>query len=148
MLLKEDMCENGLESLTKDWVIFESKSPKDLKKKMDREMSFRESSKSPMKFSSSSPSSTLLKVRDYLDDDVKSAAPAKPNSRARQEMGISSEVTNTIQIAAIGDSETCIPGKPDLTSDTEIPRPVAIKPSNLTGQFTSIIFTRSIDSLL
>ncbi|CAG9536849.1 unnamed protein product [Cercopithifilaria johnstoni] len=124
LLLKEDMCENGLESLTNNWVIFESKSPKVFKKKVDREMSSRESSKSPAKFSSSSTSSTLLKVRDYLDDDVKPSTPPKLNSKA--------EVTNAIQLAATRDNKASIPGRSGLTTDAEILRPVPIKPPNLT----------------
>uniref|UniRef100_A0A0R3RTX7 Helicase domino n=1 Tax=Elaeophora elaphi TaxID=1147741 RepID=A0A0R3RTX7_9BILA len=126
VLLKEDMCENGLGSLTNNWVIFESKSPKVFKKKVDREMGSRESSKSPEKLLSSSTSSTLLKVRDYLDDDVKSAT---PNSRAGQMMCDPSGVTNTMQLAATEDNGESVP---DLTTDADIPRPVAIRPHYLT----------------
>ncbi|KAL3994659.1 hypothetical protein ACH3XW_22615 [Acanthocheilonema viteae] len=130
VLLKEDMCENGLESLTNNWVIFESKSPKVFKKKVDR--SSRESSNSPAKFSFSSTSSTLLKVRDYLDDDVKCATPAIRNSKAKQVTCDPSEVTNTTQLAATKDNRTSMPSRSGLTIGAEIPRPVAIKPSNLT----------------
>ncbi|KAK6104137.1 hypothetical protein QQG55_15145 [Brugia pahangi] len=131
VLLKEEICDNGLESLTNSWVIFESKSPKVFKKKLDRETSSREPSKSPEKFSSSN-TSTLLKVRDYLDDDVKSATAAILNSRARQMMCDPTKVTNTMQLASTKDSRTTMAGRSGLTSKAEIPRPVAIKPSNLT----------------
>ncbi|VDK67399.1 unnamed protein product [Litomosoides sigmodontis] len=133
ILLKEDMCENGLESLTCKWVIFESKSPKVFKKKADRDSC--ESSKSTSKFPLSNTSSTLLKVRDYLDDDVKSAASVTSNSGAGQMMRdspeeVTSEATNGAQLAATrGES---VRGRSRLTNDdAEIPRPVAIKPSSL-----------------
>lgn len=134
------MCENGLESLTCNWVIFESKSPKVLKKKAYRDS--RESSKSTSKFPFSSTSSTLLKVRDYLDDDVKSATPATPNFKAGQMMRDSpeatSEVTKTAHLAATRDNSESMRGGSDLTNDSnaEIPRPVAIKPSNLAGIYS------------
>ncbi|VDK61226.1 unnamed protein product [Onchocerca ochengi] len=139
VLLKQEMHNNGLESLTNNWVIFESKSPKVFKKKLDREvnsrereMSSREPSESSERFSSSNTSPILLKVRDYLDDDVKSTAAATPNSRAKQVAYNLSEVTNTVEIAATKDSEASISERSGLTTETEIPRPVAIKLSNLT----------------
>uniref|UniRef100_A0A1I8EZT9 Uncharacterized protein n=2 Tax=Wuchereria bancrofti TaxID=6293 RepID=A0A1I8EZT9_WUCBA len=131
VLLKEEICDNGLESLTSNWVIFESKSPEIFKKKLNRETSSRESSKSPEKFSSSN-TSTLLKVRDYLDDDVKSATAATPNSRAGQMTCDPTKVTNTMQLAATKDNRATMGGRSGLTSKAEIPRPLAIKPSNLT----------------
>ncbi|EFO22597.2 hypothetical protein LOAG_05888 [Loa loa] len=132
VLLKEELCDNGLESLTNNWIIFESKSPKAFKKKLDKEMSSREPSKSPEKFSSSNTSSTLLKVRDYLDDDVKSATTTTSNSRTGQVKYDPSEVTNMMQLAATRDNGASMSGRSGLTARAEIPRPVAIKPSNLT----------------
>lgn len=77
-------------------------------------------------------------MRDYLDDDVKSATTATPNSRAGQVTCDPSEVMNTMQLAAARDSGASMPDRSGLTTEAEIPRPVAIKPSNLTGQFYQI----------
>ncbi|VDO54931.1 unnamed protein product [Onchocerca flexuosa] len=148
------MHNNGLESLTNNWVIFESKSPKGFKKKLDREVnsrekevSSRELSDSSERFSSSNTSPILLKVRDYLDDDVRSTAAATSNSRAKQVACNLSEVTNTMELTAIRDSGTSISGGSGLTTEAEIPRPVAIKLSNLTGQFTSQQFLNFLFSV-
>lgn len=121
MLLKEEICDNGLESITKNWIIFESKSPKILRKKLDRGISSKEPN----------TSSTLLKVRDYLDDDVKAAT---SNSRVAANRP-SSEVMSAMHFAAARSNGTSISCSSGLTVEAEIPRPVAVKPSSLTGQF-------------
>ncbi|MCP9261839.1 hypothetical protein DINM_005158 [Dirofilaria immitis] len=95
-------------------------------------MSSRELSESSGRFSSSNTSSILLKVRDYLDDDVKSTATAMSNSRAEQVACDLSKLKNTMELTATRNSGARIPGRSALTTKTEIPRPVAIKPSNLT----------------
>uniref|UniRef100_A0A915Q0I8 Uncharacterized protein n=1 Tax=Setaria digitata TaxID=48799 RepID=A0A915Q0I8_9BILA len=131
-LLKREMRSSGLGSLTNGWVIFESKSPKVLKRKLGKKMGSLEVSKSPGEFSSSNTSSTLLKVRDYLDDDGKSASVPTANSRTEHITCNSSKVTTITELDDTKNTEINVSERSGLTIEAEIPRPVAIKPSNLT----------------
>ncbi|VDN04323.1 unnamed protein product [Thelazia callipaeda] len=133
VLLKDELHKNGLESLTSNWVIFESKSSRDLEKKQSEEGNSGESSESKEISSPSNDSSTLLKVRDYLDDGRKPDATDSSIPRTER-LIINSEVMNLINLLRTREiiAKASRQSDVDEAAETEILRPVPIKPLELT----------------
>lgn len=138
--LKQELNDNGFEWLTQKWIIFESKSPDDFINRPEKRSTgstiLPEPSKSPVKLPTPN-TTTLLKVRDYLDDDGKVDAmmTLTIDEPMATSTPLSSKTSKQRKEAKAGKDVVDIQQTSESTPTNNIPRPVPIKPArHLTGK--------------